>query len=92
MIASIHHKGLKLFWTRGDASRLAPGQVKKIRNILTMLDNAVMIEDLNYPGSGLHSLKGNLADYWAVSVTGNWRIIFRFIDGDAHLVDYLDYH
>jgi proteic killer suppression protein len=92
MIASLRHKGLKLLWTKNNPSKLPPEQVRKIRNILTMLDNAVTADDMNYPGANLHPLKGELADYWAVSVTGNWRIIFQFIDGNAHLIDYLDYH
>ena len=92
MIVSIQHKGLKLLWTKNDASKLRPDQVKKIRNILTILDAAVKIEDINYPGANLHPLKGELAGFWAVSVTGNYRIVFEFRDGDAYLVDYVDYH
>jgi proteic killer suppression protein len=40
----------------------------------------------------LHSLKGDLVEYWSLSVSGNWRIVFRFIESDIELVDYLDYH
>lgn len=47
---------------------------------------------MNFPGSGLHPLKGNLAGHWAVKVSGNWRLTFRFENGDAHIVDYRDYH
>lgn len=47
---------------------------------------------MNYPGSKLHRLKGKYKDYWAVSVSGNWRLIFSFEDGNAYLIDYLDYH
>jgi toxin HigB-1 len=92
VIVSIRHKGLKLLWTMGDASRLPQAHVGKIRNILTLLDAAHIISDLNFPGANLHSLKGDLDDYWAVTVSANWRIIFKFKDGEAHLVDYLDYH
>jgi proteic killer suppression protein len=92
MIASIQHKGLKLLWTKNDASKLPAEQIKKIRNILMLLHGAEKVEDLNYPGAGLHPLKGDLKGYWSVTVTGNYRIIFRFEDGDAHLVDYIDYH
>lgn len=92
MIVSIQHKGLKLLWTKNDASKLRPDQVRKVRNILTVLDAATKIEDVNFPGSNLHPLKGELAGFWAVSVTGNYRIIFEFKDGDAYLVDYVDYH
>jgi len=48
--------------------------------------------DLNFPGSALHSLKGDLTGFWSVTVKANWRIIFRFEKGNAYLVDYLDYH
>ena len=92
MIASIQHKGLKLLWEKNNGSKLPVGQVKRIRKILTLLDAASKVEDMNFPGSGLHNLKGNLQHFYAVTVTGNWRIIFRFENGDAHLVNYLDYH
>ncbi len=81
MIVSIQHKGLKLLWTKNDASKLRPDQVRKVRNILTVLDAATKIEDVNFPGSNLHPLKGELAGFWAVSVSGNYRIIFEFKDG-----------
>jgi proteic killer suppression protein len=92
MIASIHHKGLRLLWTKNDASRLPPDQVGKIRNILTLLDNAEKVGDMRFPGSALHPLKGELDNYWSVTVKANWRIIFRFENGNVYLVDYLDYH
>jgi proteic killer suppression protein len=71
---------------------LPPNQVKKIRTILTLLNAAVKVEDMRYPGSALHLLKGELTGFYAVTVTGNWRIIFKFENGDAYLVDHLDYH
>jgi proteic killer suppression protein len=92
MIASIRHKGLKLLWTKNDASKLPAGQVKRIKNILVLLHGAEKVEDLNYPGARLHALKANLEGFWSITVTGNYRIIFKFENGDAHLVDYLDYH
>lgn len=92
MIASIQHKGLKLLWAKNDSSRLPVDQVNKIRHILTLLDNAANVRDMNFPGAALHPLKGELANFWSVSVKANWRIIFRFENGNAYLVDYLDYH
>jgi len=92
MIKSIQHKGLKLLWTKNDASKIRPDQVKKVRNTLTLLNSAQRIQDMNYPGSGLHPLQGELKGFWSVTVTGNYRLIFEFIDGDAYLVDYIDYH
>lgn len=92
MIASIRHKGLKRLWSKGDGSSLPGDQLPKIRMILTLLDAADNVSDMNFPGSALHPLKGNMARYWAVTVKANWRIVFQFENGDAHLVDYLDYH
>jgi toxin HigB-1 len=60
--------------------------------ILTLLDGAEVIEDLNFPGSDLHPLKGELKGFWAVKVSANYRIIFRFENGYAYDIDYVDYH
>ena len=92
MIASFYHKGLERLWRLNDASKLPAHHVEKIRKILAWLDKAKTVNDMNFAGSGLHLLKGDLKDYWAVTVRANWRIIFRFENGNAHLVDYLDYH
>lgn len=92
MIASIRHKGLWLLWAKNDASKLPSRQVNKIKYVLTLLHAAEKVEDMNYPGARLHLLKQDLKDYWSVTVTGNYRVIFRFEDGNAYLVDYVDYH
>ena len=47
---------------------------------------------MDLPGWKLHSLKGELAGHWSIRVNGNWRLTFRFEDGDAFVVDYWDYH
>lgn len=59
---------------------------------MARLDVAVVPADLNLPGYGLHPLKGKLKNFWALKVSGNWRIIFRFKDGDAFDVNLIDYH
>jgi proteic killer suppression protein len=92
MIASFRHKGLKLYFEKGDASKLQPQHVSKIRLILTRLQAAKVVGDMNVPGYGLHQLGGELKNFWAVKVDKNYRIIFQFIAEDAHDVDYLDYH
>jgi proteic killer suppression protein len=92
MIISIQHKGLKRLWTKNDESKLPRDQVAKIRLVLSLLNAADKITDMNFPGSSLHRLKGDLKDYWAVSVKANWRIIFKFEKGNVQLVDYVDYH
>ena len=92
MIVSIRHKGLKLLWTNNNPAKLPAVQIKKIKLILTLLNGSVKIDDMNFPGSDLHPLKGDLKGFWAVTVTGNYRIIFRFEMEDAHDIDYIDYH
>lgn len=92
MIESIQHKGLRLLWERDDISKLPAVQIMKIKMILTLLDSAIKVEDMNFPGSGLHPLKGDLAGFWSVKVNGNYRVIFRFENENAFDVDYIDYH
>ncbi|MBS0423394.1 MAG: type II toxin-antitoxin system RelE/ParE family toxin [Proteobacteria bacterium] len=59
---------------------------------LAFLHAAVTIDDMNIPGYRLHQLKGELEGHWAIDVNKNWRIVFRFEDGDAYVVNYEDYH
>lgn len=92
MIVSIQHKGLRLLWTKNDPSKLPAAQVNKLRNLLTYLNRATNIKDMDLPGSNLHSLKGDRKGFWSISISGNYRLIFEFRDGDAYLVDYIDYH
>lgn len=92
MIESFKHKSLKKFFETGDSSKLNQAHVRRLRLILTQLHAAQNIRDMNFPGSNLHKLSGDKEDFWSVSVSGNWRVIFRFEDGDAYDVDYLDYH
>ena len=73
-------------------SRLNPDHVRRLRLILTLLDSATKAADMHFPGSGLHALRGDLRGFHAVRVSGNWRVLFRFEDGDVYDVDYLDYH
>ena len=92
MIQSFKHKGLRQLFEKGAAKGIRPDHVAKIENILAVLNRARRPADMDLPGFGLHPLKGNLKDFWSVTVRANWRIIFRFEDGDAFDVDLLDYH
>ena len=92
MIRSFAHRGLKRLYERGDASAIRPDLLDKVRTILAQLDDAQIIGDMRAPGFRLHALKGDRKGYWSVSVKTNWRIIFRFADGDASDVELLDYH
>jgi toxin HigB-1 len=92
VIGSFRHKGPKRLFEEDDRSRLAPDMVEKIRLILSALEEAGSIDDLNQPSFRLHPLKGDLKGYWAVTVRANWRIIFRFEGDKASNVDLADYH
>ncbi|APQ13429.1 Killer protein [Pseudomonas oryzihabitans] len=65
---------------------------KRLGLVLGVLDQAATPEEIDMPGFRLHPLKGNLAGYWSLSISGNWRVIFRFDGADTDLLDYLDYH
>jgi proteic killer suppression protein len=92
MIGSIRHKGLAALHYDDQAKGVQQSLVKRLRQILALLATAVTVEDMNLPGLRLHQLKGDLAGFHAVSVSGNWRVIFRFEAGQATEVDLIDYH
>jgi proteic killer suppression protein len=92
MIESFRHKGLKRLFEEDDRSRLPPDKIERIADILATLDAATTIAGMDRPSLKLHALKGNLRGFWAVTVRANWRIIFRFKDGKAFDVDFIDYH
>ena len=92
MIESYRHKGLELYAEKGDRSKLQQHLVQKIKMILTRLDAATTPQEMNQPGYNFHSLPGELKDFYAVKVSGNYRIIFRFEGENACDVDLLDYH
>jgi toxin HigB-1 len=92
MIRSFRHKGLKRLYDDDDPRGVNAEHVEKVRDILVRLDAAVVIADMDMPGFKLHPLKGDRKGFWAVTVRANWRVIFRFDDGDAQDVDYIDYH
>jgi toxin HigB-1 len=92
MIESFNHKGLKRLFENGDRKLLRADLVERISTLLTYLDAAKVIEDLDIPSLRLHRLKGDRKAYWAISVRANWRIIFRFSDGKASAVELIDYH
>jgi len=92
VIKSFRHRGLKALYEGGRPAKIAPGHVAKLERILTALDQSGGPQGMDLPGFRLHSLKGRLKGHYAVSVSGNWRMTFRFEDGCAVDVDYLDYH
>jgi len=92
VIRTIRHRGLKRLYEHGDASKVRSDQVRRISDVLAHLDRAEYPSDLDLPGYRLHPLKGGLKGMWSVTISGNWRIVFRFEDGDAFDVDLVDYH
>jgi proteic killer suppression protein len=92
VIEGFKHKGLAKFFEDDDRRKVPTAQADKIARILARLNEAVTIQDMGLPGYRLHPLKGELAGFWAVSVSGNWRIMFRFESGSAYDVDLIDYH
>ena len=92
MIRDFAHKGLRKLFLDGSRAGIQAKHEERLRLILFRLNTATAISDMAYPGSGLHPLKGTLKGHWSVSVSGNWRITFRFENRDAFDVDYLDYH
>ena len=92
MIASFRHRGLKALYDGRTARRVAPEHVQKLRDILAVLDRSRRPQDVDIPGFRLHPLRGRLKGHYAVAVSGNWRVTFRFEEGDVVDVDYLDYH
>jgi toxin HigB-1 len=92
MIKSIRHKGLKRFFEKGDAAKVQPNHVTRLRVMLAILHTAQGIDDIDKPGFALHPLRGEMEGRWAISVSGNWRLTFEFEDGDVYVLDYEDYH
>lgn len=92
MIVSFGHKGLKLLYEKGVRRRVSADYADKVERILARLDEAAEPENMSLPGFRLHPMKGDLAGFWSVSVSGNRRVVFRFDGSNACDVDLVDYH
>jgi proteic killer suppression protein len=92
MIRRFKHRGLKRLYDQGDGRGIRPDLREAVEDILARLDQAAAPQALNLTGYRLHALKGNLKGLWSVTVRANWRIVFRFEEGDAVDVDMLDDH
>ena len=92
MIQNFRHKGLQKYYETGTKAGIIEEHEKRLRVLLVRLDASKVPADMDLPGTRLHQLKGDLDGFWSVSVSGNWRMIFRFSDGNAVDVDYVDYH
>ena len=92
MIRSFKHKGLERFFTSGSKGGIQPQHAERLRLILGRLNVSTAPRDMSLPGLKLHELRGARKGTWGVSVSGNWRVTFRFIGKDVTDVDYEDYH
>ncbi len=92
MITSFIHKGLEKFYRKGTTSGIQANHSKRLRLILSNLDQAESPNDTDLPGLRLHELKGSRKGIWSVTVSGNWRVTFRFVGRDPEIVNYEDYH
>jgi proteic killer suppression protein len=91
MIRTFRHKGRQRFFETGSKAGIQAAPAAKLRLQLAALDQAVRAEDMSAPSWSLHPLKGELKGHWAMTVNGNWDLIFAFDGREAILVDYLDY-
>ena len=92
MIENFKHRGLKRLYGKGDRSRINTNLVEKIELILADLDAAETIDHLRQPGYRLHELGGKLRGHYAIDVSANWRMVFRFTEGKASEINLVDYH
>lgn len=92
MIKTFTHKGLRDFFLTGSKKGISADHAKRLKLLLIRLHTSLSAEDMDLPGFKLHALKGDLQGYYSVTVSGNWRLVFRFQGADAVDVDYLDYH
>ena len=92
MIRRFRHKGVERFFQSGDTRGINAQQAARLRRLLTTLNTSTGLAGMNLPGYRLHRLTGDRQRQWAVSVSGNWRLVFEFEGEDATEVDLVDYH
>ena len=90
-IVGFRHKGLEELFVRGRSRRIAPRWQRKLIELMDILDGAAEVRDL-VSVAGFHGLTGRRRGTFAMTVTRNWRLTFRFEDSDVWEVDYEDYH
>ena len=91
-IVGFRHKGLERSFSRGSTAGIQNQHAKRLRLVLGRLSVAKEPRDMGLPGLGLHPLKGDRHGTWAVRISGNWRVTFRFSGPDVTDVNYEDYH
>jgi proteic killer suppression protein len=94
-LVGFRHKGLRQLYTDDNSKALSASLVDKLRKLLFALETAQHLEQVGrFPGWKLHALKGDLKGFWSLTVTGNWRVIFRYDEttNAASDIDLTDYH
>ena len=92
MIKTWRHKGLQKFFETGSKAGIQPAHAERLAEQLFAINSANKVTNLNVPGYRLHQLIGDRKDIWSITVSGGWRITFRFEDGNAFILNYEDYH
>jgi proteic killer suppression protein len=92
MIQNFRHKGLKRLFEKGEVKGVRADRVEKIENIIFVISRARKPQDVDLPGVHLHPLTGDMKGLWAVTVRANWRVTFRFEEGEACDVDLVDHY
>lgn len=92
MIKSFRHKGIERFFKKDDARGINAKHGPRIRRILDLIEQATAVEQLDIAGMHLHPLKFDRKGEWAMTVSGNWRITFRFVGENAADLNLEDYH
>ena len=92
MIRRFGHRGLRRLYEKDDRRGVSLELVEKTARVLARLDVATRPEQLDLPGFRLHRLEGDLAGYWSVAIRGDWRVIFRFDQGNITDVDLVEYN
>lgn len=94
-LVRFRHKGLRQLWEDGSVKGVPSAMADKLRKLLFALGTAETLDQLcRFPGWKLHPLKGDLKGSWSLTVTGNWRLIFRYDEqtNTASDIDLIDYH
>ncbi len=92
MIQTFRHRGLKQLFETGRSRYVAADLARRLIRQLDVLNSTTSLQDMNLPGYRLHELKGERRGTWSVTVSGNWRLTFRFENSDVYDVDLEDYH
>ena len=92
MIKTFKHKGLENFFRTGNSKGIQAKHKTKLQEQLSTLNEAISLSDLSRPSYYLHQLQGVRKETWSIRVSGNWRLTFRFENGNVHILNYEDYH